>query len=138
MKKKIKLIFCLSFALIFVSANVVLADYGYEKSISIGGTNNVHYDYKVIESPKEEKKEIPEEVIQIKRINVWDIYRPYHNPMYYHSHSPMVYTYSGTGIKSGPGGQLIHPSMERNMHNPPPRPHYRPNEFIQINRPHRK
>lgn len=138
MKKIIKSIYCLSFALIFISANVVFADSWYEKSINIGGTNNVHYDYKIFETPKEEKKEIPEDIIQIKRINVWDIYSPRYNPVYYHSHSPMVYTYSSTGIKSGPGGQLIHPSMERKMYNPPPRPHNRPNEFIQINRPHRK
>lgn len=99
---------------------------GYEKSISIGGTNNVEYNYEEYKSPNVSNEE---ESFGSNRINIitnynnwstppvnyWHTSRPYHYPSYY-SGMPLVFTYSGTGIKTGPDGRGITPLMERELY----------------------
>ncbi len=113
------------------------ASEGYTKTISIDG-NDVEYNY-----VEEEKKEIEQAKPTENSTYYFSVtpYSPYpniynrgywgHYPSAGYNHpygrGPVVYTYSSTGIKTGPDGRVITPLMERDMYRyrpqmPPPPP----------------
>lgn len=139
--KKTQLVFLSFFLILFMAGGACHASSGYEKSISIGGENDVEYDYKEYSEP-----EIPNyetntnsnrsimEFSPYKRYpNYYNNYG-YNNYGGYYSGMPLVFTYSSTGIKTGPDGRMITPLMERELYKyynrpappPPPPPRHAP------------
>ncbi len=138
MHKNIFQMFYITMSLFIIGTfSVVQASEGYTKTISMDG-NNVEYNYVEEEKKEEEKvKQTPDTAYYFSvtpynpytytyNRGYWGHYPStgYHHP---YGKGPIVYTYSSTGIKTGPDGRVITPLMERDMYNyrppmpPPPR-----------------
>ena len=149
MKKSTIQMFCSLLALFCIGSFCnAQASEGYTKTISMDG-DKVEYNYIEDEKDEEEDKEstpVQKSIYYFSTTpytNYWPAYQTgywghYPSTGYKHHYGkgPIVYTYSSTGIKTGPDGRVITPLMEREMynyrHNPPPPPpprmhnHHRP------------
>ena len=155
MKKYILSILCTSLTLFIGSMNCASANGGYTETLRMNG-NQTEYNYIKHEDPvkeKEVKTNPPKKSIQYFSIpsynNYWPAYQQGYwghypstgyNRNYYYGNGPIIYTYSSTGIKSGPDGRVITPLMERDMystygyHHRPP--HHYGGGFHNGHRPH--
>ena len=154
MKKYFLSILCTSLTLFIGSMSC--ANSGYTQSIRMRG-NNVEYNHvenKVPDEPKEIDTSSDKKSIQYFSVtpynNYWPAYQQgywgyypstSYNSHYYYGKGPIVYTYSSTGIKTGPDGRVITPLMERDMYNyhmpPASPPHINVNpSFHRPHRPH--
>ena len=139
MKKSTIQMFCSLLALFCIGSFCnAQASEGYTKTISMDG-DKVEYNYIEDEKDEEETKDsapVQKSVYYFSTTpytNYWPAYQTgywghYPSTGYKHHYGkgPIVYTYSSTGIKTGPDGRVITPLMEREMynyrHNPPPPP----------------
>lgn len=156
MKKGILGILCTTLTLFIGSICCANANIGYTESIRMNG-NDVEYNYVEDEKPVQQQeikndsnKNTPYYFSVTPYNNYWPAYQQgywghypstHYNSHYYYGNSPKVYTYSATGIKTGPDGRVITPLMERDMYstyNYPYRPshHYGGGGYHGGHRPH--
>lgn len=139
--KKTKFIFRSFFVILLMTVNIcaALASNGYEKSISIEGTNNVEYNYKEDAEPKTNDNATD----SYRNRNITDIY-PWNNNLYYPNYytnyypnygygnygygiyytgRPEVITYSRTGMEIDHRGGRVPPPEKPPKHPPEHHPY---------------